>query len=543
MCLLPVMFSAQTQAIAGTADVEQKEDSLVLPNWNIKTNLLYDATATLNLGVEFRLGDNLSLDVPFNYNAWTFSNDRKWKHILVQPELRWWKKETFRGHFFGLHGHYAVYNVGHLPHGPFSEHMNTHRYEGWLAGAGVSYGYRWNFDHRWALEATVGVGYAYMDQDKFRCGRCGELLAGSQRHYFGPTKAGISLIFGIGGKRVQKPKPEPVPFVAPVVPKPEPIVIYEPTLHASFVAPEAEAVKARNIYGKAYLDFAVGRSEILPTFRNNAAELQRIHQQMDSVKNDSDATLTGITITGYASPEGTSASNQALSERRAQALRGHIAGIHGLRESMFSVWGGGEDWSTLDSLIERSNISDKYGILEIIRGTDSFDARDGKLIALSGGSTYRQMKDMMYPQLRRSDYSISYTVIPFTLERGKEVFRSRPSNLSLNEMFLIANTYEPGSDAFNELFEAAARLYPSDNVANINAAASALNRKDTVSAARYLNRVTEQTTDYWNNMGLLAWLQGDKVKAAEYFAKGGTQGNGNGVELQKHIESTETKKN
>jgi outer membrane protein OmpA-like peptidoglycan-associated protein len=537
MLLLPETISAQEQQ-DGSVENEQ-----TLPLWNIKTNLLYDATATVNLGLEFRLGERFSFDLPFNYNAWTFSENRKWKHILVQPELRWWTRETFRGHFFGLHGHYAFYNVGHLPHGPFSQHMNTHRYEGWLAGAGLSYGYRWNFNHRWALEATVGAGYAYMSHDKFECGRCGERLGSANRHYFGPTRAGITLIFGIGGKQASKSKPAPVYVPAPVVVIPEPAVPYEPSLHASFVAPEAEAVKARSLSGKAYLDFAVGRSEIVPGFRNNASELQKIHTLMESVKSDPDAILTHITITGYASPEGTSPDNQVLSERRAQALKGHIASIHGLREDMFRVWGAGEDWATLDTLVAASGLSEKYRVLEIIRTTDSFDGRDGKLMALAGGNTYRQMKETMFPQLRRSDYSIGYTVLPFTAERGKEVFRSRPDNLSLNEMFLIANTYEPGSGAFNEVFETAARLYPSDNVACINAAASALERKDTVSAARYLDRVKEHTPDYWNNMGLLAWLQGDKTKAAEYFAKGGIQGNGNAVELQKHIESTKEKVN
>ncbi|MBQ8501028.1 MAG: DUF3575 domain-containing protein, partial [Bacteroides sp.] len=50
----------------------------------LKTNLLYDATATINAGVEFRLAPRWSFDLSGNYNAWTL-NDHRWKHWLLQP--------------------------------------------------------------------------------------------------------------------------------------------------------------------------------------------------------------------------------------------------------------------------------------------------------------------------------------------------------------------------------------------------------------------------------------------------------------------------
>uniref|UniRef100_S0DF02 DUF3575 domain-containing protein n=1 Tax=termite gut metagenome TaxID=433724 RepID=S0DF02_9ZZZZ len=506
--LLPVAVSAQTMQPAAGEDTE-----MILPRWNIKTNLLYDATATLNLGVEFRTGGKTSLDISGGYNPWTFKNDRKWKHYLVRPEFRWWPKETFRGHFFGVHAHYALYNIGNLPKPPFSEYMNTHRFEGWLAGAGVSYGYRWNFDHRWAMEATVGVGYAYLSYDKFTCGRCGEIIGSEARHYFGPTKVGLNLIYGFGGKKAQKSQPAPVyvppvaqPAVEPVAPAP--VVVREPKFAITFITPEVEAVKARSESGKAYLDFVVGRWEIVPGFRNNSAELRKIHTLIETVKNDPDATITGITIVGYASPEGSWESNLFLSERRAYALKNHIGSVHGLRSGLFTVWGAGEDWAGLDSLVADSYMADKWRILEIIRGTDVFAGRETKLMALAGGYPYRLMLAELYPQLRRSDYRIDYTVVPFTVEKGKEVLRTRPGNLSLCEMFLVANTYEPGSDAFNEVFEIAARVFPDSDIANINAAASALQRRDVTSAARYLGRVKRHNVAYQNNMGVLSWLQG-----------------------------------
>ncbi|MCD8268234.1 MAG: DUF3575 domain-containing protein [Parabacteroides sp.] len=161
------------------------------------------------MGAEFKTGNRTSLDLSASWNPFTFSDNRKWKHFLFQPEFRLWTKETFSGHFFGLHAHYAYYNVGRLPHGPFSQYMADHRFEGWLIGAGASYGYRWNFSQNWGLEATIGVGYAYLDYDKYKCETCGEKLGSETKHYFGPTKVGVSLIYSFGKKKKKTPPSSP----------------------------------------------------------------------------------------------------------------------------------------------------------------------------------------------------------------------------------------------------------------------------------------------------------------------------------------------
>ena len=171
------------------------------PVWAAKSNLLYDVTTTMNLGVEFKIAEKWTLDVPISYNPWTFSHNKKWKHILVQPESRWWACEAFSGHFFGVHAHYAFYNVGNVNIGlkfPFGVNLNNlkdYRYQGWLLGAGISYGYHWVLAPRWSLEASVGAGYAYLDYDRYECAKCGDKVGSQTKHYLGPTKAAISLIY------------------------------------------------------------------------------------------------------------------------------------------------------------------------------------------------------------------------------------------------------------------------------------------------------------------------------------------------------------
>lgn len=171
----------------------------------LKTNLLYDATSTINLGIEVALSKRITLDVSGNLNPWSFRDNMKMKHILIQPEFRWWTCERYNGHFFGVHAHWAHYNWGGmLPWGfrngkMFGSIENRaiidHRYQGWLAGAGLSYGYQWMLSKHWNFEASIGLGYAYLKYDKYLCHKCGKKIGEDSKHYFGPTKAALSLIY------------------------------------------------------------------------------------------------------------------------------------------------------------------------------------------------------------------------------------------------------------------------------------------------------------------------------------------------------------
>ena len=51
--------------------------------------------------------------------------------------------------------------------------------------------------NRWNLEATFGFGYVYLDHSRYECKTCGEKLGRESKHYLGPTKVGVSLIYVI----------------------------------------------------------------------------------------------------------------------------------------------------------------------------------------------------------------------------------------------------------------------------------------------------------------------------------------------------------
>ena len=166
----------------------------------LKSNLLYGgATLTPNLGMEIGLGKRSTLDFSGSYNPWnregSFEDNKKLVHWLGNIEYRWWTCQSFNGHFFGVHALGGEYNVAGRDIPLLFD--KEYRYEGWAAGGGLSWGYHMMLATRWSLEFNVGAGYVYMNYDRFPCDKCGGLEGNYTKHYFGPTRAGVSLVFFI----------------------------------------------------------------------------------------------------------------------------------------------------------------------------------------------------------------------------------------------------------------------------------------------------------------------------------------------------------
>ncbi len=169
-------------------------------NVAIKTNLIGDALLSPNIGVELGVAPKWSVDIPVSFNGWSI-NDRLWKHWYIQPEARYWFCDKFAGHFVGFHVHGGQYNIGGFD-GKI-KFLNTDlrrladsRFQGWFAGAGISYGYAWILGRHWNLEAEIGIGWSYTRYDRFECMGCGRKVESGKAHnYVGPTKAALNLVY------------------------------------------------------------------------------------------------------------------------------------------------------------------------------------------------------------------------------------------------------------------------------------------------------------------------------------------------------------
>ena len=291
--------------------------------------------------------------------------------------------------------------------------------------------------------------------------------------------------------------------------------------HFAYVEPKVEVVKSREIQAECFLDFEVNKINIRPEYMNNPRELAKIRVMIDDLKLDPSIKVNRLDIIGYASPEGTLATNKRLSEGRAMALRDYLASRYDFPRNQYHIIFGGENWDGLIDALETLDMDYKNEMLDIIQDIPIEKGRETKLMQLRGGVPYRYLLKNVFPSLRVAICKVNYDIKNFNVDEAKEVIKRRPQNLSLNEMFLVANTYPKGSQEFIDVFETAVRMYPDSEIANMNAATAALSRNDLISAERYLKKMESQ--EYWpeynNAMGILTLLKGDYELAEEYLNK------------------------
>ncbi len=259
----------------------------------------------------------------------------------------------------------------------------------------------------------------------------------------------------------------------------------------AFVTPAADAVKMRSVRGSAYIDFKVNRTEIDPAYRRNAEELKKISGTIDGIRQDPDMHITSLSIKGFASPEGPYANNERLAAGRVAALLDYVRGLYRFPDDILSTSYEPEDWAGLERSLDTCRLDDRDAILDIVRGPLEPDAKEWR-IKSKYPEAYAYLLKEVYPGLRHSDYVVDYVIRSYTdLKEIEAVMKSDPRKLSLHEMNLLAQSLEPGSDEYREVYEVAVRMYPDDPVANLNAANISLSRGELDRAEAYLAKASD----------------------------------------------------
>lgn len=285
----------------------------------------------------------------------------------------------------------------------------------------------------------------------------------------------------------------------------------------AFIRPVAAEQKTYSMTGSAFIDFPVDRIELHPDYRNNPRELAKIVDTINIIKNDPNMTITAINIHGYASPESPYEHNDYLATNRAATLKNYVRQLVKLDDRLFTVSSTPEDWDGLCRYIRESNLDHRSEILAIAEDSSiEYDRREW-LIKSQYPEEYRTMLATWYPALRHSDYTITCTVRPFSVDEAKALIKTKPQLLSQNEMYMVAETYEPGSKEFNEVMDIAALMFPNDETANLNAACAAIDEARYGEALRKLEKAGD-TAEADNARAICYWYLGNEEKAIELFS-------------------------
>lgn len=154
----------------------------------LKTNIPFWAIVVPNLGVEVRLADHWSLDIPVYYSPFTVDRCYRFRTFTMQPGVRYWLNPAMRGHFFGVHLTGGAFNISVNDRERFQDTDGV-----W--GAGVDYGYALPFNEHWGMEFNIGAGYMWTRYQTFYNIDNGAAYSTGIKNYFGITRLGISLIY------------------------------------------------------------------------------------------------------------------------------------------------------------------------------------------------------------------------------------------------------------------------------------------------------------------------------------------------------------
>ena len=287
--------------------------------------------------------------------------------------------------------------------------------------------------------------------------------------------------------------------------------------------PADKGDKVREEKGSAYLCYVVNKWDILPNYMDNPVELQKIYNSVNYVKSDSDVTITRMTIEGYASPEGSYSHNVMLSENRTQALKDYLKKTGIAKDVRMVASGKGENWNGfLEYLNKNYDIPQRIILLRIANSSISEDEKEKRMRA-EAPQGYKYCLDNCFPSLRCTNYTVVYTVRPFTLEESERIFETRPINLSLNEIYRLADKYASNETKYYEIIRKAYLLYPNDSYINLTMAYLAIKKGEADEAAGYLEKVNDCPEKILNE-GLVAYLKGDFEKANLLVQKAQEQG-------------------
>lgn len=289
--------------------------------------------------------------------------------------------------------------------------------------------------------------------------------------------------------------------------------------------------------GRARVQFEVDRTELHPTpyvCRNgqridNRAQLQIIEDSVRYALSDPNVEIASINICGYASPESPYLHNESLATNRSRALAEYIGNRFNLPSQKCTYSSVPENWAEFrDLVVAATDITPKQrqDLLALIDrpayGPSDYDAKERELKTDPKFAQLYRSKILpeWFPQLRCTQFTINTRLKPLDDQKLAEVIKVTPELLSLNQMFRVARLYPEGSDDFNKVIEIAVRYYPSDPVANLNAAVAAIQKGDLDAAERMLKKAGN-SPEAINARGVLEAHKGDFKAAMEYFRAAG----------------------
>ncbi len=268
-------------------------------------------------------------------------------------------------------------------------------------------------------------------------------------------------------------------------------------------------------------------SSVLKPAEMKDADMMQLQSLLASISNNPKMVVTQIELRGYASPEGEILLNSGLGVERTKAGNKVIATV--LKNAKLDVlYSGlvkenpkGEDWEGFEAAMAKNAIEDRDIILRILQRTENLDEREKEIKNIS--KTYTEIKDLIFPPLRRCVIRVYYTENGYTDAELISLGKSNPSVLKYEELMKAASLIDDANVKVT-IYKEAETKANGDYRASNNLGVVYYGMNKSAEAAKQFEKAygMNKNAETSNNLGVATRLKGDRKAALKLFNESGS---------------------
>lgn len=282
-------------------------------------------------------------------------------------------------------------------------------------------------------------------------------------------------------------------------------------------------MQLRDSRGEVNLRFPIGKSVFDTNDPQNAAEVEKMRQQIQQIAGTKDATLQALSMEGTSSPDGRYNYNLTLAQRRMDFAVNYLRQLvpEELRRDMqFKSKAAVAPWSDVVKLMRADSLYDEAAQVEqIVKRYGNIDQQGRAIRKLPFFG--RLLEGKYLPQLRKVGYVMNYSIFrQLTLEEIAELYEKDYKQLSRFEFFKLYRN-EADRNKREKILRQSLEMYPSFMAAANDLEALLINRQasDPDILRRFVGRSAPQVVNTNQMIALLnAGLYSQADSVADFVA-------------------------
>lgn len=281
----------------------------------------------------------------------------------------------------------------------------------------------------------------------------------------------------------------------------------------------------------AQINFDKAKSNLRPAEMKDA-DIKALEAWLAAAEKNPKIAIKGVSLVGFASPEGEQGKNESLSTDRAETGKKASLDVAKKAKSTkvtaesVSTAGRGEDWEGFKAELSKSSMNEdeKQLVIRVLEMYKDPVQREQEMRNMA--KTFTFLEKTILPKLRRSEIKVTYDLTGYYDEELVALSKKSIDSLDVEEILFTANNLTTDMNEKLRLYKEAMRLYPNDHRAFNNAGAIQYMQNNMSEAKANFEKANnlKDNAIAKNNLGAIAGVEGDRKKAKDLLAQAGAAG-------------------